>query len=129
VGSAATVSVGSSTFEESNAKVVLGTCPSAREIRVDDALVGKVGASTIVDAKGGHCYEVMSNGFPGARLEGARTYEAPLDLFLPAEAPTDKTVVRRCSLPFAAIASHVPQAATTYVLAKPPPKPPRKPRK
>lgn len=96
VGSAATVSVGSIVPDTASTKVLVGACPTARDIRIDDAIVGQIGTTTIVDARGGHCYEVMTNGYPTARLESKRTYERAIDLFLPPEIPTDKVSVRRC---------------------------------
>lgn len=144
VGSAATVSVGSIVPDGATTSVLIGACPTAREIRVDDVVVGEIGTSTIVDAKGGHCYELMTSGFPSARLESKRTYERPLDLFLPPEVPADKTVLRRCehgsgslaSLMGAPTAKQAPPKAsspegafTANPLAKPPPaKPKPKPR-
>lgn len=96
VGSAATVSVGSIVVDAATTKVLVGACATARDIRIDDAVVGQIGTSTIVDAKGGHCYEVMTNGYPTTRLESKRTYERAIDLFLPPEIPMDKISLRRC---------------------------------
>lgn len=96
VGSAVTVSVGSIVPDGATTKVLVGACPTARDIRVDDTVVGQLATSTIVDAKGGHCYELMTSGFPSARLESKRTYERAIDLFLPPEVPADKNVLRRC---------------------------------
>lgn len=139
VGSAATVSVGSIVPDGATTRVLIGECPTARDIRVDDVVVGQVGTSTIVDAKGGHCYELMTSGFPSARLESKRTYERPLELFLPPEVPADKTVLRRCEHGSGSLASlmgtptakeappkaNSPEGAfTANPLAKPSAKPP-----
>jgi hypothetical protein len=153
VGSAATVSAGAFVIEGEKATVLTGaTCQGGRDVRVEDTVVGQAGTSTIVDAKGGHCYEVITSGFPAARLEGKRVYERPLDLFIPAEIPVDKTALRRCehgSASFASLmgASTPTTKTTTSAPAgaftanplskskpkppppKPPAKPPRKPRK
>jgi hypothetical protein len=145
VGSAASVSVGSMVVDGTSAKVLPGACQGARDIRVDDSVVGQLGTSTIVDAKGGHCYELMTNGFPSARLDAKRVYERPLDLFLPPEIPTDKTALRRCENGSASLAElmgspangpaktgangPVPGAFTAnpHSKTKPPPPPPAKP--
>ena len=147
VGSAATVSVGSIVADAPSTKVLVGACPTARDIRIDDAVVGKIDASAIVDAKGGHCYEVMTNGYPTARLESKRVYERAVDLFLPPEIPTDKVTLRRCEgrssgssasltellgAPVAVPSHNAPVGAFTInpnSKPKPPPaKPPKKPR-
>jgi hypothetical protein len=149
VGSAASVSVGSIVADAASTKVLIGACPTAREVRIDDTVVGQIGTSTIVDAKGGHCYELMTSGFPSARLESQRIYERPLDLFLPPEIPTDKIALRRCeqggsaslaSLMGAstAVPAHDspvgaftinPNSKTKPPPPKPPAKPPKKPRR
>jgi hypothetical protein len=120
VGSAASVSVGSTVVDGTSAKILVGACPTARDIRVDDNVVGQLGASTIVDAKGGHCYELMTNGFPSARLEAKRVYERPLDLFLPPEIPPDKTALRRCERGSASLAELLGSPATTATHATAP---------
>lgn len=96
VGSAVSVSVGAIVPSDTSTNVLVGACATARDIRIDDAVVGQIGTSTIVDAKGGHCYEVMTSGFPSARLESKRVYERPIDLFLPPAVPMDKIALRRC---------------------------------
>lgn len=136
VGSAATVSVGALVVESTTAKVLVGTCPTARDIRVGDPIVGQMGASTIVDAKGGHCYELVTSGFPGARLEGARTYERAFEVFLPSETPADKVALRRCSSSLVSFASAMGTSgkpaptftSLTPTKPAPPPKPPPKKR-
>lgn len=139
VGSAASVSVGSIVVDGAEAKVLVGSCTTARDVRIDDTIAGQLGASTIVDAKGGHCYEVVEGGRPGARLEGKRVYEHALDLFLPPEIPLEKTALRRCERGSASLAellgapatptTTTPGAFTANPLSKTkPPAPPKKPR-
>lgn len=147
VGSGASVAVGSTVIDGTEAKVLVGACPTARDIRIDDDLVGQLGVSTIVDAKGGHCYEVVDRGRPGARLEGKRVYEHALDLFLAPEIPVEKTALRRCEHGSASLAELLgaPPARPTTTTAgaftanphskakppafPPPAKPPKKPRR
>lgn len=142
VGSAASVGVGSIVVDGTSAKVLVGSCPTARDIRVDDNLVGQLGTSTIVDAKGGHCYEVVAGGYPNARLEGKRVYERPLDLFIPPEIPIEKTALRRCEHGSASLTEILGAPTTTapggaftanpLSKSKPPPPPtptPKKPRR
>lgn len=136
VGSPATVSVGSFVVDRASMAVVVGSCPTAREIRVDEVVVGSMGASTIVDAKGGHCYEILANGIPaGARLEGKRVYEQAIDLFLASEVPNDKTALRRCSpASLSSLAAVMPASSSTQTVwftppSKPKPPPPVKPAK
>jgi hypothetical protein len=133
--------VGSFVVDGASAKALVGSCPTARDVRVDETIVGQIGSSSIVDAKGGHCYEVVTNGFPGVRLEGRRlyVYERPIDLFLASEIPLEKTGLRRCAAAFASLMpSPTTNAGPVFTSApaslkppktKPPPKPPRKPRK
>lgn len=155
VGSAATVSVGSIVSDVPSTKVLIGACPTARDVRVDDVVVGQIATSAIVDARGGHCYEVMTNGYPTARLESKRMYERAIDLFLPPEIPTDKVTLRRCEghgsgssasltellgAPVAVPSHNAPVGAFTInpnskskppppaTTTKPPAKPPKKPR-
>ncbi|MGE0401565.1 MAG: hypothetical protein AB7T06_32990 [Kofleriaceae bacterium] len=58
---------------------MLGTCPTAREIAIDDKVIGAAseGTSTLVDAMGTHCYATTRDSYGAMPVPSEREVLEP----------------------------------------------------